>query len=104
MCSVPLVLATVGTALVSKKISDDAAKKQEKQYKAQLEASNRAAAEANKKFADQMEAEEQNPLLINKTDTADATGIEQLKVKGSTSGYQALGMGANQGVGVNISS
>lgn len=102
MCSVPMVIATVASALVTKKITDDASKKQERQMKQQQEEAQKRADEANKKFLEQQQAEAVNPNLIKKTGIAD-TGTDQLKIK-KTAGasMNTLGMGGASGTGVNI--
>lgn len=102
MCDPVTIIAAVGSALVAKKVTDDAAKKQENAYKKQVEESNRRAEEANKQFLDQQQAEAINPNLVKKTGMAD-TGTDQLKVKKTVGGTSnTVGMGGSQGVGLNV--
>ncbi len=102
MCSVPMVIATVASALVTKKITDDAAKKQEKQMAAQQKEAQARADEANKKFLDQQQSEAVNPNLVKKTGMAD-TGTDALKVKKTAGGtINTVGMGGSTGVGLNV--
>lgn len=102
MCSVPMVIATVASALVTKKITDDASKKQENQMKQQQAEAQARADEANKKFLEQQQAEAVNPNLVKKTGMAD-TGTDQLKVKKTAGGTaNTVGMGGSTGVGLNV--
>jgi hypothetical protein len=97
-----MIIATVASALVTKKITDDAAKKQERQMQQQQKEAKARADEANKKFLEQQQAEAVNPNLVKKTGIVD-TGTDQLKVK-KTAGaaMNTLGMGGGSGTGVNI--
>ena len=100
MCDPVTIIAAVGSALVAKKVTDDAAKKQENAYKKQVEESNRRAEEANKQFLDQQQAGF-TTQLVKKTGMAD-TGTDQLKVKKTVGGTSnTVGMGS-QGVGLNV--
>tara|TARA_R100001460_G_scaffold49880_3_gene88170 strand:- start:930 stop:1241 length:312 start_codon:yes stop_codon:yes gene_type:complete len=102
MCDPVTIIASVGTALLAKKVTDDAAKKQEKAYKAQIAQANEEAANANKKFLEQQASDAVNPNLVKKTGAGD-TGTDALKIK-KTAGaaMNTLGMGGASGTGVNI--
>ena len=102
MCDPVTIVAAVGSALIAKKVTDDAAKKQESAYKNQIAESNKRAEEANKKFLDQQQSEAVNPNLVKKTGMAD-TGTDALKVKKTAGGtINTVGMGGSTGVGLNV--
>jgi hypothetical protein len=103
MCSVPIVVAAIGTALVSKKISDDAAKKKENAYKNQMKAAQNKADAEKAEFEKALEEQEKNPLLLGTGGQgSDYKSMEQLKVKQTVGGSSSLGMGGNTGVGLNV--
>lgn len=103
MCSVPIVLAAVGTGLLSKKIADDAAKKKENAYKNQMKAAQDKADAEKAEFEKALAEQEKNPLLLGTGGQGSAyKSMEQLKVKQTVGGSSSLGMGGNTGVGLNV--
>lgn len=107
MCSVPMVVAAIGTALVSKKISDDAAKKKENAYKNQMKAAQDKADAEKAEFEKQLAEQEKNPLLIGAGGQGSGyKSLDQLKVPKSNPGYSSLGMGGSSGssTGLNVAS
>ena len=103
MCSPSIVIAAIGTALVAKKVSDDAAKKKEKQYQAQMTAAQEKADTEKAEFEKALAEQEKNPLLLGTGGQgSDYKSMEQLKVKQNVGGSSSLGMGGNTGVGLNV--
>jgi hypothetical protein len=98
-----MVVAAIGTALVSKKISDDAAKKKENAYKNQMKAAQDKSDAEKAEFEKALEEQEKNPLLLGTGGQgSDYKSMEQLKVKQTVGGSSSLGMGGNTGVGLNV--
>ena len=68
----------------------------------QKEAEQQATAERNAQDRNTIAAE-LNPLLITNKGKPGSQGMSQLKAKGGSGGYSALGLGGKSGTGLNIS-
>jgi len=102
MCD-PISLTIAGSMLASSAYSKQQSDKAEANARRrQKEAEQQATAERNAQDRNTVAAE-LNPLLITNKGKPGSQGMSQLKAKGGSGGYSALGLGGKSGTGLNIS-
>ena len=102
MCG-PVAAAIIGSTLVSSAYQKQQSDKAESNARRrQKDAEQQATAERNAQDRNTAAAE-LNPLLITNKGKPGSQGMSQLKAKGGSGGYSALGLGGKSGTGLNIS-